>query len=111
MKDTIFLMISCVYLGYILRWMQDMGFNEIRGGKHMRRIRKDQARKRYNAGEVTIIVPCKIRPDNPWGFRGYLVNDPARDFDSYVNEFEYYSCTAETGRYAAFYIPETEANA
>lgn len=78
----------------------------------MKRIRKDQARKRYNAGEKIFIVPCKIRPDNLWGFRGCMVNNHGRDFDSYVNEFEYYNCGyAETGRYAAFYIPETEMNA
>ena len=29
MIDTICIMIGCVYVGYILRWMQDMGLTEI----------------------------------------------------------------------------------
>ena len=32
--------------------------------------------------------------------------DDGRDFDALINEFEYYNCTSETGRYTAFYLME-----
>ena len=77
----------------------------------MKRIRKNEARKRYNSNEAVIIIPCKASPYSAWNLGARMVNDPtdtepARDFDSYVNEFEYYNCCNELGYYAAFYIPE-----
>lgn len=75
----------------------------------MKRIRKDQARKRYNNNEVVFVVPCRIDPYNVWGIGGIIKNDPEdpyTTFDTTVNAFEYYNCRNETGRYTAFYIPE-----
>ena len=79
----------------------------------MKRIRKNEARKRYNEGKEIIILPCKANPKSAW-FTGFtMVNDPAekepvRDFDSYVNEFEYFNCCNELGYYAAYYIGEED---
>lgn len=78
----------------------------------MKRIRKDKARKLYNDGIAITIVPCKVSPYSMWYSGVRMVNHPdaPREFDSYINEFEYYNCNNETGRYTAFYISE-EVNA
>ena len=78
------------------------------------RIDKRKARKMYNAGQEVGIIPCKCNPASIW-FNGFtMINDPSqeetRDFDSYVNEFEYFNCNAEMGRYAAFYLYKEENN-
>ena len=76
----------------------------------MKRINKATARKMWNEGNNFIIVPCKCSPMGLGAL--YTSTDlssediPRRSFDSFVNEFEYYNCNAETGRYAAFYTGE-----
>lgn len=68
------------------------------------KIDKRQARKLWNEGKQFIIVSCNMQPD--WGMavgKKWDGNEN-RSFDSLVNEFSYYNCDAERGRYPAFYV-------
>lgn len=73
----------------------------------MKRINKTTARKMWNEGHNFIIVPCKCSPAGIGAL--YTETDLSEDystrrpFDTFVNEFEFYNCNNETGRYAAFY--------
>lgn len=68
------------------------------------KITKPTARRLYNEGSKILLTPCHLRPI-PCGV--YVSNASGRDFDKLINEFEYYNCNNETGRYAAYYVWET----
>lgn len=81
------------------------------------RIDKKTARAAYMNGLTIVICPCNLRPFTPW-HNEQALNRKSRehfavdeigvknDFNGWLNSFEYYNCTnAETGKYAAFYIP------
>ena len=72
----------------------------------MTKIRKNTARKLFNDGQELIIIPCKCAPGGAWltGFRICKNDLENADFDRLINEFEYYNCNAEMGKYTAFYI-------
>ena len=72
------------------------------------RISKAYARRYYNAGQTLYFCPVNLSPDNPRGLF-YKPCDRSLPFDVHVSLFEVYNCTSiETGRYTAFYIPNTE---
>lgn len=75
-------------------------------GKYSR-VDKRVARKLYNEGKDVLFVPCNMRPDNSWGL-GILENcencgNVGWTFDELVENYIWYNCNAETGRYVAFY--------
>lgn len=68
------------------------------------KITKPVARHLYNKGIKILLAPCNLRPI-PCGI--YVSNASNRDFDKLINEFEYYNCNNETGRYTAYYVWKT----
>ena len=77
----------------------------------MLKIDKRKARKLYNRGEDVYLLPCKVRPGGMW-IEPFLINtrnSEGRNFESLVNEFEFYNCSSETGRSASFYMEERSA--
>lgn len=72
------------------------------------RIPKNKARAAYNNNLTVVFCPCNMRPDSPRGLDMDMnkANNNI-DFEKLLNEFEYYNCNNETGRYALFYIPIT----
>lgn len=73
----------------------------------MKKINKPTARKLYNAGHEIIVIPCKCKPGGAWLTGAALSRDnTGREFDSLINEFEFYNCIPELGRRSAFYIKE-----
>lgn len=73
------------------------------------RVTKARARKLYNAGIEIGIHPCNLHPTSPWtGTPLTVSNKSDRAFDAIVNEFEYYNCCSDLGRYASFYEPITK---
>ena len=72
----------------------------------MVKIRKNKARKLFNEGCELIIIPCNCSPNGVWltGFRICKTNLENSDFDRLINEFEYYNCNSELGRYTHYYI-------
>lgn len=74
----------------------------------MTKINKTAARNLYNLHRSFIIVPCKCAPTSMFAstIDGRWYRPINRAFDSFVAEFTYYNCNAETGRYCHFYIPD-----
>ena len=76
----------------------------------MVRINKSQARKQYELGVSVYITPCKMGLGNMWNPElemnkyNLLEVNPSITFDSFINEFEYYTCNYETGYYTSYYI-------
>lgn len=73
----------------------------------MKKINKAAARKLYVEGKSFWIVACNLRPQCGI-FIGSSSFERMADipFDTMVDSFEYYNCTNETGRYAAFYTDD-----
>lgn len=73
----------------------------------MQKINKAAARKLYNTNRPFWIVACNLRPQC-----GILIGSTSFEhmadisFDDMVNSFEYYNCSNDTGRYAAFYTDD-----
>ena len=70
------------------------------------RVNKAGAKKAFNEGKTIYMLPCKACPRSYW-FTFYPVNKNAVDgasFETVVNNFEFYNCTPQTGKYTAFYI-------
>lgn len=73
----------------------------------MKKINKAIARKMYANKKPFIMVPCNMRPDSQFAVEmkpGWMF----RNFDVMYNEFSYYNCNPETGRYIAFYVKEED---
>lgn len=68
------------------------------------RISKYEAKRRYNAGEAIRICACNMDPENMWGCYYDVCLEVDRKFEAVVNEFQYYNCNNETGRYPAYYV-------
>lgn len=75
----------------------------------MKQIDKRMARKLYGQGKEFWITACNMRPEY-----GLLVNAKVYDpdhylsikFDDLYNNFCYYNCDNERGRYPRFYVEE-----
>ena len=71
----------------------------------MKKITKAAARKMYANKQTFIMVPCKCAPTSIFAVEmkpGWMF----RNFDVMYNEFLYYNCNPETGKYIAFYTKE-----
>lgn len=69
----------------------------------MIKINKTKAKEVFNNGGTVYIIPCKVRFDSMW-IQPVAIDYRYGTFDAVVNEFEYYNCTSETGRYSHFYV-------
>ena len=72
----------------------------------MKRINMTQARKMYNEGTSIYLLPSKAIPGSIWIFPVKISHDVQAqcDFDTKVNAYHYYNCTAETGKRVHFYV-------
>ena len=82
----------------------------INGARYVR-ASKSAAKRVFSRGDTVIICPVNLRPDSMWSPRVPIAHsnssefDFDREFERYVNEFEFYNCTCnETGRYIAYYV-------
>ena len=82
------------------------------GNTHWRRVNKATARRVFENDGTILLCPVKLRPDSMWRPISPIAHslsselDIKREFDVYVNEFEFYNCNNESGRYVAFYAEE-----
>lgn len=93
---------------------RDDGMKEIKqtvDGKTYVRIHKNKAETLFNNGAWIYVVPYKCRLDNKW-FYPYIMRkkEGGRTFDEMKNEYAFYNCDNELGRYPAFYVEENELN-
>ena len=81
-------------------------------GEHFERINKTEARNRAARGESIGVCACNMDPFSPyWSTCAWYHPKEEREafdgydtFDEFVNAYEYYNCSYETGYYASFYV-------
>lgn len=74
------------------------------------RVSKIAARKAFDNGQPVTLCPVKMNPFGVWRSGAIVTrSDDIQDFEKFCNEFYYYNCTSETGRYVAFYLKDIEA--
>lgn len=74
-------------------------------GEKFRRVNKREARNLASKNIAIGVCACNMNPFSMWCTCIWF--NPADDdmtFDQFVNWFEYYNCSAETGYYAAYYV-------
>ena len=73
--------------------------------KNYKRVSKVTAKKLFNNGVTIGILPCKVRPLNPWIDIVFRDNENNFSFDKWVNAYSFYNCNySELGKYPAFYV-------
>ena len=64
----------------------------------------------YYSGHPITLVPCKCRVDNEVAVAkvSLFSMKGINNFDTLVNNFEYYNCNSELGRYTHYYVEERD---
>lgn len=77
--------------------------------KHLRQISKPSAQRAYDSGKVVYALPANAIPDGLWVHMCPLqkCSEMPLSFTYMVNDYRYYSCCAELGRYPIFFIETT----
>ena len=73
----------------------------------MQRVNRRIAERLYNGGVAVGLCPCKMNPEHPYfSMLAWVDNsiESEKSFESWCNEFSWYNCNNETGRYISFYI-------
>ena len=80
----------------------------IDNGTVWQRITRSKAKKAYDKGHWITLYPVNLRPrticNPPIPIRNDCGMTDGMTFEAVVNEFEYYNCNRETGRYAKFFM-------
>lgn len=73
------------------------------------RVTKKTARAAYRAGLTVLWCPVNLAPFTSWGLEMPINaqnwNCDNKTFDEVLNEYTFYNCNNETGKYPAYYIP------
>ena len=71
----------------------------------IKQVQKRTAKKLYESGETIYLQSSNFHPFGVWSQCHDIKKDIDNkdSFDSIINAFEYYNCSAETGLYATFY--------
>lgn len=73
-------------------------------GETYKQVSKVKASKAFVAGDTVFLIPCNASPHSPWVSFCPIKNDGDRTFDQHANEFRWYNCNSEMGRYVHFYL-------
>lgn len=73
--------------------------------RDFQQIQKRTARKLYNEGKYIYLQSSNMQFDSMWQ-RPCIVSkkESDMDFDALCNEFEYYNCDKERGKWIRFYV-------
>lgn len=69
---------------------------------NLEKIRRDTARRLFEAGEKIYVLPCKVRLDNFWMEPTAIINE-GNSLNSIIAMYEYQVCNKELGRHVKFY--------
>lgn len=83
-------------------------------GKEHKRISKATAHKMFMNNQPFFMVPSNMRPFSMWHPEieidpahcidiDYGTDNPEETWNTVLNSFRFYNCTAETGKYISFY--------
>lgn len=75
----------------------------------LKQVRKDVAKKAFLAGKTVWVFACNMMPYNLWTSPCPIERDIDREkygytFDVLVNDFTYYNCDNERGKYPVFFV-------
>lgn len=77
-------------------------------GVRVKQVNKTAARKLYNEGKTIYLNACNMRLNNPWTSLCPVSKDSEAwngdTFDGRINEFQYYGCDSERGKYVNFFV-------
>ena len=68
------------------------------------RVRRDVAKRHFNAGTAVFAMPWKMRLGNMWTSPMLADHEEFKSFEEFENSCTYYNCNNETGKYLAWYI-------
>lgn len=71
--------------------------------KQYKRIQKRTAAKLYNAKKELYIIPHKCNINSIWLTGCEIINN-GLPFEQLINNFIYYNCNNELGKYPAYYM-------
>lgn len=74
-------------------------------GLYVVRVNKMKARNAFNRGNTIFCTPVNFSLYSIW-FKPFELNkyDETLDFDTLVNQIEFYNCNNESGTYLKYYI-------
>ena len=75
------------------------------------RVDKRVARRLFDEGTTLYLTPCRCAVTSMFTVKvgkDWWGVEEDRTFDSLVNEFEYYNCNAELGRYTMYFVEKGE---
>lgn len=86
-------------------------YEYFRNGIRYHRISKQLARTLYEFGFTVVWCPVRLCPNSPFGYSVDInKTDCNGSFDRLYNMYCHYNCyLSETGKYPAFYVPDTYA--
>lgn len=76
------------------------------GGRKVRQITKQTAKKNYYAGKTIFVLPCNMKVNNFWMSPCPInKNEDVYDssFDTQLANYVYYNCDKERGKYPIFF--------
>lgn len=83
--------------------------------KTIKQVNKTVARKLYNKGIDVYLQSCNMLFNNVWQSAARInKNNPdynTYSFDTLVNEYTYYNCDNERGKYPCFFVDEKDVKA
>ena len=88
--------------------------NDVNGKSHLvKQVSAPMAKKAYENNEPIWMHPCMMRVDNMWQKPMPTSKKQVEDnaftsgstFESIVNDFRYYNCDNERGKYPIYFIP------
>lgn len=76
-------------------------------------ISKQRARRLYEQGKTIYLQSCNMRFNTMWQSACPISHETRawdnQSFDSIVNEYTYYNCDHERGKYPNFFVKEEDA--
>ena len=76
-------------------------------------IAKQRARRLYEQGKTIYLQSCNMRFNNMWQSACPVSHETRawdeQTFDSIVNEYTYYNCDHERGKYPTFFVKKEDA--
>lgn len=75
-------------------------------------IAKQRARRLYEQGKTVYLQSCNMRFNTMWQSACHISKDNERwaeqDFDKIVNEYTYYNCDRERGKYPNYFVKKED---
>jgi len=83
--------------------MRNLEFTGMYYGENirLRQVSKVTAKKLFKKGDPVLIQTSNFHPLGVWSKA--IALDKGYEFDAQINNFKYYNCSSEMGRYVAYY--------